>query len=93
MSPFTISLYSVLLIYLHVIIKLYTYYEQLTIIVQPSSFFLLSNKIAQSFSLMTTLKFKKLVPCQSESHYTVNPISEASANRGLKHKLSGGTHL
>lgn len=59
----------------------------------PSSVFLLSNKIAKSFSLMTTLTFKKPVPCQSESYHTVNPTSEASVNKGLRHKLQGGTHL
>lgn len=83
---FTISLYSILLIYLHIITKLYTDYKQLTLIVQPSSFFLLSNKIATSFSLTTTLTCKKLVPRQSESHHTVNPITEASANTGVKYK-------
>lgn len=83
---FTISLYSILLIYVHIITKLYTDHKQLTLIVQPSGFFPVSNKRDKSFSLMTTLTFKKLIPCQSESHHTINSVNEASANTGVKHK-------
>lgn len=65
MCYLTFSFYTILLIFLHVITKLCRL--QFTLIVQPSGFFLLSNKMAKSFSLMTMLSFKRPVRIKAHS--------------------------
>lgn len=91
MCYLTFSLYSILFISGHVIIKLYTDYSFHWFSSHLASP-LLSNKMAKSFSLITRPTFKKLVPCQSESNHTVNTQQSLTGNAGNL-KCVGGLHL